>query len=31
VFRGKESEPPNQKPIPLHVHGILFVRIMDGG
>ena len=29
--RGKESEPPNQKPIPLHVHGILFIRIMDGG
>ena len=29
--RGKESEPPNQKRIPLHVHGILFIRIMDGG
>ena len=29
--RGKESEPPNQKRIPLHLHGILFIRIMDGG
>ena len=23
--RDKESEPPNQKRIPLHVHGILFL------
>ncbi len=29
--RGKECKPPNQKRIPLHVHGILFRRIMDGG
>ena len=29
--RGKESEPPNQKRIPLHVHEIFFIQIIHDG